>query len=357
MPADDRDRHSFEPARSATLDPPADRIPLVDIVESAGTRGDMTRLFLPILSGFVCWFLAILAAGIGMLGDYGMAFSACGALFPLIAIFMSAFVEHRGVARAVRAARAVERVNYAVVLRSLFSRCTTPQRDLVVDEIVEQCRRGRRFNVTLRLHRSPSSAIVPQTVPFEPIRLGDQSDTCLDEQDDPVIGEKSTRSGRRTFCTFQIRNARDNIAVILILAMFGAVVCIPLLSTGNLTIASFLSYWPLWILLGLLVGFMMSHRMKSVLRASDWLLVPGGLVRRRSAWTLDRWRIHLYERERSILVVRESNPQKSEWEIHVADQDHSEIFSIPEKDLTPLLRAWLSPLTPPNVEQMGDLIG
>ena len=84
-----------------------------------------------------------------------------------------------------------------------------------------------------------------------------------------------------------------------------------------------------------------------------WLLVPGGLVRRAAGRGAATSEVNLFVRANSILIIRPIGTGL--WRFIVSDGWHcgSAQVSLKEKDL--LLRAWLSPLPPPDAEKLVDL--
>jgi len=87
--------------------------------------------------------------------------------------------------------------------------------------------------------------------------------------------------------------------------------------------------------------------------AKQWLLVPGGVVARKPARKKSQWQVHLFDRRRSVLLVRQQN--RNIWSVGVADGDGEENAFLTQVEAYTLLRAWLSPLAPPPVEQLSDL--
>lgn len=85
----------------------------------------------------------------------------------------------------------------------------------------------------------------------------------------------------------------------------------------------------------------------------QWLLVPGGLVRRTSSWFRGGWQVHVFDRSRSVALLFR-NWRKS-WGLAVADTETSGLMIGTRQELEFALRAWLSPLAPPPVERLSDL--
>ena len=86
----------------------------------------------------------------------------------------------------------------------------------------------------------------------------------------------------------------------------------------------------------------------------QFLLVPGGLVVRKPVRKAPgEWHLHVHARLSSVLLVHRKS--KRLWLICVADAKAHHTALITEAEVDMLLRAWLSPLVPPLVEQLSDL--
>ena len=85
----------------------------------------------------------------------------------------------------------------------------------------------------------------------------------------------------------------------------------------------------------------------------QWLLVPGGLASRRARFRRRDWELHLFQRESSVLIV--SNPWRHLWWAYVADHQTVQMAGMTPRETVMLLRAWLSPLPSPPLEQLSDL--
>lgn len=88
-------------------------------------------------------------------------------------------------------------------------------------------------------------------------------------------------------------------------------------------------------------------------RSRTLLAVPGGLVRRTSGWRQQTCTLHLYDRRRSTLIVSWLNGER--WGASVSDGSECDSMTGTKAEVGFLLRAWLSPLEPPRIEQLSDL--
>jgi hypothetical protein len=90
-------------------------------------------------------------------------------------------------------------------------------------------------------------------------------------------------------------------------------------------------------------------------RSTDqWLLVPGGLVRRSARSRSGEWAIHLYTPASSLLFICEG--RRTTRRVSVADAKTSAATEVTIAEAELLLRAWLSPIPPPSIEQLSDLV-
>lgn len=83
------------------------------------------------------------------------------------------------------------------------------------------------------------------------------------------------------------------------------------------------------------------------------LAVPGGLCHRRIRRGSDDWNIHLFTRESSVACIYQSGARQ--WMIVVADEQEHAKCAGTRKEVEFALRAWLSPLDPPTIDQLKEL--
>lgn len=84
-----------------------------------------------------------------------------------------------------------------------------------------------------------------------------------------------------------------------------------------------------------------------------WILVPGGLVLRRPRRHTAGSDVHLFVRERSVIVIRRASLLF--WKVNIWDGKELGLAHLRASEVELLLRAWLSPLAPPPVEKLVDL--
>ncbi len=85
----------------------------------------------------------------------------------------------------------------------------------------------------------------------------------------------------------------------------------------------------------------------------QWFVVPGGLIVRKAGRLDRRWKVHLLEPASSVLMVFQAG--RHQWIVCAAGEDFSDRVVVTKREADFLLRAWLSPLTPPPVEKLTDL--
>ncbi|MCH7993866.1 MAG: hypothetical protein IIB57_05410, partial [Planctomycetes bacterium] len=86
-----------------------------------------------------------------------------------------------------------------------------------------------------------------------------------------------------------------------------------------------------------------------------WLLVPGGLLVRRSGWRSGGVSLHRYERSQAVLVVLRS--KGTVWLSAVSDGRSLHFTSVTKDEVSLLLRCWLSPLRPLPIDRYSDFAG
>lgn len=85
----------------------------------------------------------------------------------------------------------------------------------------------------------------------------------------------------------------------------------------------------------------------------QWLLVPGGVVLRRSGWFRGGWDLYVFDRRRSVLLAGCLNGGR--WGAFLADAEQNSMIIGTKREIELLLRGWLSPLAPPPLERLADL--
>lgn len=199
--------------------------------------------------------------------------------------------------------------------------------------------------------------IEPLTVAFEP-RLLNETDEAFDELAqaatsqgatlDRSVADSPTHYGDRMALRWFLRNIKLSRGWLPIVILTW-----PLIGTG-------LESWErgsvTWQFLAFLSGFLISlfggARMGAFSKA-HWLIVPGGMLLRKAANRGRGVSLHLFDRRRSVLGIQQQ--RSGRWHVAVADSEASETTIVTDRERQLLLRAWLSPLTPPPLERLVDL--
>lgn len=217
--------------------------------------------------------------------------------------------------------------------------------------------------ITLRVCRpGEAKAVIPFDAPFEPLPL-DETDASVRAMletralsrmtEGPRRGEINAPGGRDVGATrARLRRAerlgsgivRKAGAVLLVLFAVLAVqgprvrlaAVIPLCVAAIIILPVAWRYW------------------FAVRAARRCLVVPGGLVDLGGTRAEDGSRAHLFDRRRSVLIVRRT-ATASYWEAVVADEARCVGFVATPAETMFLLRAWTSPLPPPTAEMVRGL--
>ncbi|MBU0718166.1 MAG: hypothetical protein KJ749_07965 [Planctomycetes bacterium] len=92
---------------------------------------------------------------------------------------------------------------------------------------------------------------------------------------------------------------------------------------------------------------------QSFFRRAEWFVIPGGVLVRGTRKRAGGSSLHVYDRRKSVLIVHRL--RGSVWMALVADDKCHHRSTMTQHEATLLLRAWLSPVPPPPVEQLTDL--
>ena len=84
------------------------------------------------------------------------------------------------------------------------------------------------------------------------------------------------------------------------------------------------------------------------------MALAGGLLLRKARWRSRQWRLYLFEPRYSALALYRRN--KHLWILCIAQGDSFERTTLTNREADFVLRAWLSPLSPPPVEKLTDLL-
>lgn len=111
--------------------------------------------------------------------------------------------------------------------------------------------------------------------------------------------------------------------------------------------------WELVLLCAYLV-FALSWNVGAWSWRKQWLAVPGGLILRKAGLCDRRWRLFVFRPGDSILALYKRS--RRQWILCIAREGLLERTVVTKREADFVLRAWLSPLSPPAVEKLTDLV-
>lgn len=265
------------------------------------------------------------------------------------------------------------RIRVSIVLRSVAGRSDGDLRE-IVEEFVElgglddDCPPMAKLPAALvsagRLGQTVQvgwdvglESIKPLTVAFEP-RLLNETDEAFDELAQAATLEGSTldRSvadspmnyGDRTALRRILRNVKLQGGWIMIA---GCTIFLLYEGVESWERGSFT--WLFLINLVVIFFLLFGSGRAGLFSKEQWLIVPGGLLFREAANRGKEVSLHLFDRRRSALSIQQQHSGR--WNVAVADADASETTVVTDRERELLLRAWLSLVPPPKLEQLVDL--
>lgn len=221
--------------------------------------------------------------------------------------------------------------------------------------LIESGRVGRTFRIAGDKHLKP---VQPIDVYFEPRPLDETADTfadfvaAIDSPPDAPTSQSNehpvARAERRTFnkLNIHVRKAGGWFGLILG-SLFFLRQAMDWIRFGRVNFM--LMFW-----LVIMIGWLLRLTGTSIRTPVQWFLVPGGIVSRALPRRAREWTVSLLDRRSSVLCVYRST--KHMWIATVADHAGCWFSPCTENEATLLLRAWLSPLEPPKLEQLSDLM-
>ncbi len=200
--------------------------------------------------------------------------------------------------------------------------------------------------------------IEPIAVPFEPHPL-DHSDTPLGQQAQPLEDQPDAdllepealeQLRQQTSEGAHIeRKTRKGLGW-----LWAALLVLPTTAGAMYAFARGEITWPA-IFLSVVVLFALigCGQATELLQRKQWFVVPGGLVLRKARLVRPTWDLHCFRQRDSVLIAHRVD--RNWWKIFVADAEDAEQVTVTPKEAHFLLRAWLSPIPPPPVDQLTDL--
>ena len=215
----------------------------------------------------------------------------------------------------------------------------------MVETLVQAGRVGATFRIC---PEKAADAVEPTSYPFEPRALEhghvNQEQSVASAQ--PVRAEASP-----SFVSSAVRRNVTLKGGWFVVVLFGfAALSQVVVAVMRRRVSWMLFYW-IAALVAMLLIPARAQRWRA--RTSECLLVPGGIIFRKSRWGAEKWDLHVFDRRQSALCVYRYS--RRQWMLTVADKDACETAIGTREEMHFLLRAWLSPLEPPGLEMLSDL--
>jgi|GEM_PF-5891910 len=212
---------------------------------------------------------------------------------------------------------------------------------------VEQLARDKPWGVAVRIGpKDKLSPLTPIPFRFEARRLDELSDLDgmnpdeLDQAADLPAPKDSPRGVRRNL----ILKGGLIFFSIFLLNWLARVIQ----SIAERRFRPELIFWTLALL-----AFMLVPADQSWLSNRQFLALPGGLLMRKSGWFKKTWRLKVFQRTTSFVMLYRL--WRKQWIMVVSDGEQCESIMGLKPELELALRAWLAPHEPPSPEQLSDL--
>lgn len=211
-----------------------------------------------------------------------------------------------------------------------------------------------RFNHAIRIASRPSEeAVKPFRLIFEPQPLDETDPTFLQlealDATDPTDTEAPHDAGFNSDATWL--RVKRNIALRGGWFMTGIVLLYILFhawrSYRQGTVGPNVVLWSAFLVL-MLFGNAGAWSWRK-----QWLAVPGGVILRKTGLRDRRWRLFVFRPCDSILALYKRS--RHQWVLCIAREGTLERTVVTKREADFVLRAWLSPLSPPPVEKLTDL--
>ncbi|MEK6642585.1 MAG: hypothetical protein AABZ08_01650 [Planctomycetota bacterium] len=229
--------------------------------------------------------------------------------------------------------------------------------DQVPNRLERICSRLVKQGNTSKVYRlafsPPSSAVLPIRESFEP-RIIDECDRSFQELELSLNSSHldMNDTSPRQYEGGALRSLRRNIVARagggLGLIWFGFRLiqeCVASMRAGAPTFNLALFGLPFVVILIMLMQ-------SSAESSRQWWLVPGGLLFRFGRMSSTFSQLHVFARHSSLLCLYQRGNWS--WIATVADSESTESTTLTRREADMLLRAWLSPLPPPNVKRLAD---
>jgi hypothetical protein len=313
------------------------------------------------------WMLIIVILVIGVIGGLVGAWTGTrqagyllciGLPIPLF-VMASARIGDRAMRRRLQAAAEKGGQDPTPAMAEAVSRRVFwPSRSAPLSEMAKQLVAKGRLGETVRMQwKGGFAPVQPLTVVFEP-RLLDESDGAFSELEAATTPDVATGVNAAAPApavgddAIGVRHIRRNLklkggwAFVIMFAAFMFRSAVESYQRGAMTWE--LPFWTTMLLL-----FLVGPARGGPFGRAQWLLAPGAVLVRKAVRRTTRSQLHVFDRRRSVLCV--SQHRKSQWLIVAADAVACEQTLATDREVHFLLRAWLSPLEPPQADRLTDL--
>jgi hypothetical protein len=206
---------------------------------------------------------------------------------------------------------------------------------------------------TIRICRpEDGEPLEPILHPFEPQPLNQANSALIEPPSDPTAdahqvptdpspNESSSRASALVRRNILLKGGWFLVGIFAVNAAIHGFLCI-----RDRELLPQFSIWTLALLVTLFLPVGANRRYQ------ECLVVPSGIVLRKSGLFASRWTLRLFDRQNSVLLVFRQS--KYQWGAVVADGTESNHIIATKAECEFLLRAWLSPQEPPPIERLSD---
>jgi hypothetical protein len=190
--------------------------------------------------------------------------------------------------------------------------------------------------------------IAPLSVPIEPQPLNEATSAMIIDRSqgtDAMPANPADAGLKRHIHPNVI--LRGGYAIMILFLIYWAMAALESWQQGRLKPALFAWTAGLLILLFLPIN-------ARLIGGVQWLVVPGGVLVRRAGWREGGWKLRLFRPDRSVLCA--ARHRKRRWGVDISDAERCESTVATQAEVEFLLSAWLSPLPPPPLERLSDLV-
>jgi hypothetical protein len=291
----------------------------------------------------IAFFFMITLIAILVPGGFATRFGVCCAVALGAVLLVGSSRQKRAQTMAQHAVAAVARDGIASAMRGLLDSAHGMAVATTLHAALSLLAGQGKGGTTLRICRAAEMVeLEPLTYPFEPQPLNEMQSVLIRQQS--ANGEHAPGQAASAARSFARNVALKGGWFILVIVGFDWVWALK---------ESIVRRAITWQLMAFSLALLMLAFMPARWGTRQWYVVPSALVLRKSGWWQRRWRLELFERCHSVLCV--SHWTRNIWSVTVANARTSVSRDLTRTEAGFLLRAWLSPLSPPPIERLVDL--